>query len=237
MRQCAGRRSSQRSPARPSCSSSRCRSACYRDLPRGVREPRALVESRHRGNIQNLAAVPAIVYGISTWPSPSWHRRRPCRPCRRTHPHLGCPPHRRRVVSGGDPHRSRLDSSGAFALGDEVAGGCAGLPARSPGRNWVDSRALACGGRDRSADHGRRDHVCRRLQPDPARPVYGTLRCRSTTGRKSPTPTSRRWPRRRRDRLARHRAQHERGGYLPSRIAIAGSGEVNDADGNSTNRQ
>ena len=146
-------------------------------------------------NIQNLAAVPAIVYGI-----------------------LGLAfivrgigvgrvvlaggliltlvvlPTVVVVLSRGDPRRSGLDSAGRLrARRDEVAGRVApGAACVDPGyRDGIDPRAVARGRRDGAADHGRRDHV-RRVQSRRCSARTPRFRCRSTTGRSSPTPTSRR---------------------------------------------
>ena len=146
-------------------------------------------------NIQNLAAVPAIVYGIlglafivrgigvgrvvlAGGSDP--HARRAA--------------DRRRRVSRGHSLGSGLDPAGRLrARRDEVAGRMApGAAGVDPGnRHGIDPRALARGRRDGAADHGRRDHL-RGLQPDTVRRRIRRSRCRSTTGRSSPTPTSRR---------------------------------------------
>ena len=167
-------------------------------------------------NIQNLAAVPAIVYGI-----------------------LGLAFIVRGigvgrvvlaggliltlvvlptvVVSSREAIRAVPDSirQGAFALGAtkwQVVWRQV-LPASIPGyRDGIDPRAVARGRRDGAADHGRRDHV-RGVQPDAVRPVHrasrADLQLDEAARRRLPDARGSR-----RYRPSRHRAQHERGGDL-----------------------
>ena len=169
-------------------------------------------------NIQNLAAVPAIVYGILGL---AFIVRG-----------IGVG---RVVLAGGliltlvvlptvvvasrEAIRAVPDSirQGAFALGAtkwqvvwrQVL---AGVDPRH--RDRIDPRAFARGRRDGAADHGRRDHL-RRLQPDAARAVHraagADLQLDEAAGRRLPDAR-----RGRRDRPPRHRAQHERGRDRPS---------------------
>ena len=145
-------------------------------------------------NIQNLAAVPSIVYGIlglafivrgigvgrvvlAGWPHPDARRAAD----------------RRRRLARGDPRRARLDPARRLrARRDEVAGRLApGAPGRDPRHgDRLDPRPLARGGRDGAADHGRaRSSTSPSTRRSSARTPR--CRCRSTTGRSSPTRPSR----------------------------------------------
>ncbi len=146
-------------------------------------------------NIQNLAAVPSIVYGIlglafivrgigvgrvvfAGRADPDARRVADCRG----------------RLARGDSGCARLDPPGRIrARSDEVAGRlAAGVARGDPGYGHrVDPRAFPRGGRDGSADHGGRDHV-RRLQPGRSSARIRLFRCRSSTGRNSPTRVSRR---------------------------------------------
>ncbi len=169
-------------------------------------------------NIQNLAAVPAIVYGI-----------------------LGLAFIVRGigvgrvvlaggliltlvvlptvVVSSREAIRAVPDSirQGAFALGAtkwqvvwrQVLP--ASIPGIATGSILALSRAV---GETAPSDHGRRDHV-RRVQPHTVRPVHraagADLQLDEAAGHRLPDACGSRC-----DRPARHRAQHECGGDLPS---------------------
>ena len=169
-------------------------------------------------NIQNLAAVPSIVYGILGLAFiVRGYRRRPRRLRRRAHSHARRPADGRRRLARGDPRGPGLDPPrGIRARCDEVAGRVAsGAAGVDPGHgDRVDSRSLPRGGRDRSAHHGRRDHV-RRVQPRAVRRLYGApgadLQLDETA--RSGVPDACRG---RGDRAARDRPQHERRGDLPS---------------------
>ncbi len=102
------------------------------DLPRGVREPRALVESPDRGEHPE----PRRSSGDRLRdPGPRIHRARDrCRPRRarrRTDPHTRRPADGRRVIARSNSRRSGLDSPGRLrARRDEVAGRVAAGAAR-----------------------------------------------------------------------------------------------------------
>ena len=150
-------------------------------------------------NIQNLAAVPSIVYGILglafivrgigigrvVFAGGA-------------HPHARRPPDGHRGVSRGDPGGAGLDPPGRVrARRDEVAGRLAAGAARfDPGhRHGVDPRPLARRGRDGAAAHGRRDGV-RRVRSRAPRRVHRDARAdlqldaavRSRSSRRSPPP-------------------------------------------------
>ena len=126
-------------------------------------------------NIQNLAAVPAIVYGILGLA----FIVRGIGVGRvllagALDPHARRPPDRDHRLERGASRRARLDPAGRLrARRDEVAGdlaaGPAGLDSRD--RDGLDPRTLARGRRDRAAAPDRGTDV-RRVRSDDPRPVH-----------------------------------------------------------------
>ena len=178
-------------------------------------------------NIQNLAAVPSIVYGILGLAFiVRGHRHRSGRLRRRLILTLVVLPDV--IVSSREAIRAVPDSirQGAFALGrDAVAGrlaaGAAGGDPRH--RHGLDPRAVARGRRDRAAHHGRRDRV-RRLRPA-LFGAYTALPVQIYNWTKQPDPTFQTLGPPRRYRPARDRAQHERYGDLHSQSVPQSNGE------------
>ena len=162
---------------------------------RSTRTTRAGGTGWSRSNIQNLASVPSVVYGILGL---AFLVRGPLSlgpggPGRRAT--LGLLVLPVVIIAGarGDPGRAALDPRGLagprrHAVADHPAPGAAGLDPRH--RDRRDPRPLAGDRRDGAADRGRRRHGGR-LQPRRASTrASPRFRSRSSTGSRAPPTTS-----------------------------------------------
>ena len=215
-----GRRSSRRSISASSSSSSRSRSACSRrSTSRSTRTATRWWNRLIEVNIQNLAAVPSIIYGILGLA----FIVRGIGVGRvvlagRSDPDARRASDGRRRVARGDPRRPRLDPAGRVrARRDEVAGrvaaGAAGLDPGHRDRRR-SSRSPVPSARPRRCSWSGRRCTSRSI-PSSSAP-YTALPVQIYHWVRLPGPRVPDARRGRRDRAARDRAQHERRGNLPS---------------------